>query len=186
MKLDSRQFRFTVPFATFSARRLVRLGGKRGSLHLQETALVAEGELLRFTFIIGLEWLFRRALSEWTMVTVPYSRIQAVRISKLWPLRVLSALFVIGSIALIAYVWNSDFAPPIMVFGFAGTLLLAYVNLRVRKSIHVEYWRKDRRRRLVFQIPRRVLRQSFLSTLGAHQEAARQFRLPAPELTSSG
>ena len=87
MKLDSRQFRFTVPFATFSARRLVKLGGKRGSLHLQETALVAEGELLRFTFIIGLEWLFRRALSEWTMVTVPYSRIQAVRISKLWPLR---------------------------------------------------------------------------------------------------
>jgi hypothetical protein len=141
MKLDSRQFRFSVPFATFSARRLVKLGGKRGSLHLQETALVAEGELLRFTFIIGLEWLFRRALSEWTMVTVPYSRIQAVRISKLWPLRILSALFVVGWIALTAYLWDSDFAPPIMVFGFAGTLLLAYVNLRVRKSIHVEYWR---------------------------------------------
>jgi hypothetical protein len=183
MKLDSRQFRFSVPFATFSARRLVKLGGKRGSLHLQETALVAEGELLRFTFIIGLEWLFRRALSEWTMVTVPYSRIQAVRISKLWPLRILSALFVVGWIALTAYLWDSDFAPPIMVFGFAGTLLLAYVNLRVRKSIHVEYWRKDRRRRIVFQIPRRALRESFLKSLRAHQEAARQFGMTPAGVT---
>jgi hypothetical protein len=183
MKLDSRQFRFAVPFATFSARRLVKLGGKRGSLHLQETALVAEGELLRFTFIIGLEWLFRRALSEWTMVTVPYSRIETVRVSKLWPLRVLSALFVVGSTALTAYLWSSDFAPPIMVFGFAGTLLLAYVNLRIRKSIHVEYSRKDKRRRLVFQIPRRALRQSFLETLRAHQEAARQFGVKPPAVT---
>jgi hypothetical protein len=183
MKLDSRQFRFAVPFATFSARRLVRLGGKRGSLHLQETALVAEGELLRFTFIIGLEWLFRRALSEWTMVTVPYSRIEAVRISKLWPLRILSAFFVVGWIALTACLWNRDFAPPIMVFGFAGTLLLAYVNLRVRKSIHVEYWRKDRRRRLVFQIPRRALRESFLNTLRAHQESARQFGMTPAAVT---
>ena len=70
----------------------MKLGGKRGSLHLQETALVAEGELLRFTFIIGLEWLFRRALSEWTMVTSRIRESSSVRISKLWPLRVLSAL----------------------------------------------------------------------------------------------
>jgi hypothetical protein len=186
MKLDARQFRFSVPFATFSARRLVKLGGKRGSLHLQETALVAEGELLRFTFIIGLEWLFRRALSEWTMVTVPYSRIQTVRISKLWPLRILSALFVVAWIALTAYLWTSDFAPPVMVFGFAGTLLLAYVNLRVRKSIHVEFWRRDRRRRLVFQIPRRALRESFLKTLRDHREAARQFGTTTPATVAVG
>jgi hypothetical protein len=70
-----------------------------------------------------------------------------------------------------------------MVFGFAGTLLLAYVNLRVRKSIHVEYWRKDRRRRIVFQIPRRALRESFLKSLRAHQEAARQFGMTPAGVT---
>ena len=183
MKLDSRQFRFTVPFATFSARRLVKLGGKRGSLHLQETALVAEGELLRFTFIIGLEWLFRRALSEWTMVTVPYSRIQAVRISKLWPLRRSLRTPCRWLDRPHRLLVEQRRRAPIMVLGFAGTLLLAYVNLRVRKSIHVEYWRKDRRRRLVFQIPRRALRESFLKSLRDHQEAARQFGMTPPAVT---
>ena len=50
-----------------------------------------------------------------------------------------------------------------MVFGFAGTLLMIYVNLRVRKSIHVEFWRKDRPRRIVFQIRRRGCGNRFLS-----------------------
>src|SRR5262245_36202943 len=123
MRLDSRQFRFVVPFVSYPRRKVVRFGGRRGSIQIQETALVVEGELLRFTFIIGLEWLFRRALSEWTTVTVPYSRIDSVRLSRLWPLRVFTFLFTVIWIALTAWFWDHDAIAPIMVIGFLLILL---------------------------------------------------------------
>ena len=96
MRLDDRHIRFIRPFWPKIGQRLVPLGGRRGSVHLQETALVVEGDLLRFRFLLGIEWLFRQALSEWTSVTVPYARIERVRRSRLWPLRSVSLLLVVA------------------------------------------------------------------------------------------
>src|SRR5262245_21912066 len=178
MRLDSRQFRFVVPFVSLPRRKVVRFGGKRGSIQIQETALVVEGELLRFTFIIGLEWLFRRALSEWTTVTVPYSRIDSVRLSKLWPLRVLTLLFTAIWIALSAWFWDNEAVAPIMVIGFALFVLLLYVNFRVKRAVRVVFQAKDRRRVLAFTVRRRPLRHAFMETLRRHQDAARQYQIP--------
>ena len=65
-----------------------------------------EGEFLRFKLFMGIEWLFRRALSEWTTVTVPYSRIERVRVTRAWFARLLAplAIFVIWTILAVA-VW---------------------------------------------------------------------------------
>ena len=92
MRLDARQVRFVPSFLPTWRTRTLRLGGRRGGLHLQEPALVLEGELLRFRLVFGIEWLFRQALSEWTTVTVPYSRIVTVRRTWAWLVRFLLVL----------------------------------------------------------------------------------------------
>jgi hypothetical protein len=179
MRLDQRQVRFVVPFWPSLAHK-VRLGGQRGSLNLQETALVVEGELIRFSFF-GIEWLFRRALSEWTTVTVPYSRIVAVRHVRLWLLR-------IGSVVLTALVWALAVslwrAEPLMagvavVLGFVGTVLVGFINFLVRSYHRVTYRGKDGRRRLLtFAVRTKRLRKPFLDTLAAHRAAAAAYMSP--------
>src|SRR5262245_33601650 len=84
MKLGPRQIRFIRPFWPALSGRRLRFACRRNPIHLQETELVVEGETLRFHYL-GIAGLCARSLSEWTMVTVPSSRINSMRYrSNLW------------------------------------------------------------------------------------------------------
>jgi hypothetical protein len=177
MRLDHRQVRFVTPFAlTLRRPNHIRLGGSRGHVDLQETALVAEGELMRFSFL-GTEWLFRRALSEWTAVTVPYGRITAVRYDRLFALRIISILVVaVGaalSAALLLAEGDSTTGWAMAVFTAVLALLFGALNLWLKPSYQVRYRGKDGRIYLLaFTVRVKRLRKPFQDTLAAHRDAA--------------
>jgi hypothetical protein len=159
------------------------LGGRRCSLHLQEPAMVLEGELLRFRLIFGIEWLFRRALSEWTTITVPYSRIMRVRRSRTWLTSIIlilaicvvlagPALFILGDVGVFALVAMGAAPPLAIVFG--------YILVRLRSTITVVYRSKGgKRTQVTFWVRKRATRRTFLDTLAAHRAAAVQ-HTPVP------
>lgn len=101
MKLDPNQVRLLTPFLPGLTRRRLRFAGKRNAVHLQETALVVEGDLLRFHYL-GFERLFAGAVCEWTTVTVPYSRITRVKYRSRLLLRLAILLPILGMAGLIA------------------------------------------------------------------------------------
>jgi hypothetical protein len=177
MRLDHRQVRFVTPFGlTLRRPNHIRLGGSRGHLDLQETAVVAEGELMRFSFL-GTEWLFRRALSEWTTVTVPYGRITSVRYDRLVALRIVSILLVAVVAAFSATLLLAEGDPTTgwTMAGFAAILALLFgvLNLWMKPSYQVRYRGKDGRTYLLaFTVRAKRLRKPFLDTLAAHQAAA--------------
>src|SRR5215204_507603 len=99
MRLDPRKVRFVAPlFHVGMFGGAVRFVGKENTVHLQETALVAEGNLLKVG-LLGLELLFRRALAEWSTITVPYSRITAVRYVRFPALRVVALVVLAACLA---------------------------------------------------------------------------------------
>ena len=73
MKLEARHVRFRASLPWFTRHRMLFVG-KRNTLQLLETALVIEGYLMRLFFPL-VDAFFRRPLSEWSTITVPYSRI---------------------------------------------------------------------------------------------------------------
>lgn len=171
MRLDGRNVRFVTPFILIEGRRkkYIRLGRRRGNLHLQETALVVEGELLRFHYF-GIELFFRRALSEWTTVTVPYSRIEARRPSR-WKAIAL-ALAVVAWVAFLGFVAEDagDWAGGGMC-GLAWFLPVLYLLWRGRVRHTVTFRGKDGKQRvLMFKVRPKAVRQQFLATLEAHRK----------------
>lgn len=67
--------RFTGTFAAFMTyRRTLGMSGK-GTLHLQETAMVLEGGLPRFRVPFLGGWVLEAILAERTVRTIPYSAI---------------------------------------------------------------------------------------------------------------
>jgi hypothetical protein len=185
MRLENRQVRFIVPFLSLRPRQIVKLGGRRGSLHLQETALVVEGELLCFSFILGLEWLFRRALSQWTTLTIPYSRIERVHVTSLWPLRLGTLLFTAAWVALMFWTWdNNEVIPLVMVIGAAIVMVLGYMNLRLRRVVSIRFCSKDRRRMLAMVLRPKAMRSAFLDMLNKHRSMAQKFQTTT--LTQNG
>src|SRR5262249_16693518 len=150
-RLADRQIRFIVPFWPSIRRRKVRLGGRRGSLHLQETALVAEGEILRF-YYFGLELMFRRVVSEWTTVTVPCGRTGSVRSYRRLVLRVVWAAALLAGLAESAWLmsWGAPEAGvATLLLTAILALLLGYINWRVRPAYGVVFRNKDGRPRLL-------------------------------------
>ena len=73
MKFGPHSLRFLAPVWTMFRRYLVFVG-RTTTIHLQETALVIEGDRRLFTLPI-LDMFVQPALSERSMVTIPYSRI---------------------------------------------------------------------------------------------------------------
>ena len=67
MKIDGKQVHIRPRFC-----------GKRHSAQLTEPALVLQGEIRKLSFPI-VDMLFVRALSEWTTMTIPYSRLIKLR-----------------------------------------------------------------------------------------------------------
>jgi hypothetical protein len=168
------------------------LNGKQNSVQLLETALVVEGYLLKVR-LLGLETLFVQSLSEWTTVTVPYSRIGNARYSSFWPLRLglLAAPFVFLALAIGMESYFGEksravswLAAPLAALGgislFFGPALAWLIKPRYR----VEYRAKDGKRTVfAFRIRSKKLRKEFDATLQRNRASA-QGHSPVPRVNA--
>jgi hypothetical protein len=182
MKFGPRDLRFTYPvWASF--RGVVVFIGRRNTLHLQETALVIEGDLLRFQLPI-IDWFVRRVFCEWTMLTVPYSRIVRHRYCRYRTVKVLWWLFVAAVAGLMGLAVAQG--PPKEYAALAMLLLALFVMGLllhwVFRPRHVLTFRgADGRRRLVcFRITSRPQRQKFIGLLKANLDAVKALRAAPP------
>jgi hypothetical protein len=182
MKLTPKQVRFIIPFWSGPFRRWHRFSGKRNTVQLQETALVVEGELLRF-YYFGLERLFARVLSEWTSVTVPYSRIESVRYrTYLWlRLFILLPIFALATLMMVGLLWEATGTPDAVTMALAASSLLvalfAFVIWRgIGPSYTLEYRAKDGvLTAMYFRVRAVVVRREFDAALAKYRDAARVF-----------
>ena len=180
MRLGPRQVRLITPFWPTLTGRTLRFTGRRNSIDLQETALVAEGDLLLFP-CLGLERLFGRVLSARTTVTVPYSRLLAVRYR---PRRVLRLVLLAGLAAVMflnfqlprmpAAEWTSLDAVGDALLAVPFVALGAVVWWGIRPAYAVRFRaRGGRRTRLHFAVRSRAVRAQFDAALAEYRRAAR-------------
>jgi hypothetical protein len=182
MKLGPKQVRFVRPFWPALFGRTLRFAGRRNTIHLQETALVVEGEILRFHYL-GLERLIARALSEWTMVTLPYSRIASVRYRSHLGLR-LAILLAAAALSTLAMrlpwtpsgEWTSlDMVADALV-AVPVVVLAGLIWWGIRSSYALVFRSKDGARiRLCFVIRSKAQRLAFDTVLGSYREASRVY-----------
>jgi hypothetical protein len=178
--LDPKQVRFVAPFLSGLMPGRLAFYGNRNAVHLQETALVVEGELLRFHFL-GLERFFARALSEWTTVTVPYGRIVRVKYRSKIVVRVLLVLpaVLFGLLAVVAVkdMKPADLTGPITLL--VGCLLLIGLILylvlrRLVPTYTITFRSKDgKKRAFSFAVRSKAARREFDAALAAYRDAAR-------------
>jgi hypothetical protein len=186
MKLEARQVRFQVASTWFARHRQRRFVGNRNTLQLLETALVIEGYRMRFFFPL-LDSFFRQALSEWTTITVPYSRIVRFKHSTRLLLRIVVtsvSWFPFGLLLVLVFLaagqegWAKISAGASYVFGvFAvlALLLTVYCQFRLAPRNYLWYREADGRPTLlVFRIRSRPLQQAFERQLEGYRQAARE------------
>jgi hypothetical protein len=188
VKLDPRSVRFVPPlFAPFG--RSPRLVGRQNTVHLQETALVIEGEVLKQTMPL-VDSIFRRALAGWTTITVPYSRIVEHRHLKRRVMRALaSLLFLIPILPFVAPLFLSrgrDRADALAVAPvgvFVGLTLTGLAWWLLSPLDRLDFRRADGRRvRVFFRIRRRQVREEFTELLERNRAAAaKASRQAAPD-----
>jgi hypothetical protein len=181
MKLEAKQVRMLIPFLpSFRVDRLWFVGN-RNTLQLLETALVIEGYRMRFFFPL-LDHFFRQPLSEWTTLTVPYSRILRFQYAPRILLRVLVTALLCLPIGLslfeLAFAdpkWDpasGAFLAPLVVLILVLTL---YCNFRMFASRNYLWYRQSNGRRavLVFRIRSRKMQQAFEQQLQSYLQATR-------------
>ena len=181
MKLDPKQVRLLTPFLPGVFRRRLRFTGRRNAVHLQETALVVEGDLMRFHYL-GLERLFAGVISEWTTVTVPYSRITRVRFRRNLLVRLALLVPVLGLAALMAVgIVNSAPSEGEILLSL-GALALPVLGLwflvwRGLGPTHlVEFRAKDGTpTAITFRVRSKALRKEFDAALARYRDAARRY-----------
>ena len=185
MKFGPQGLRFTWPFWT-PFRRLLAFLHCGGTLHLQETALVIEGDLIRFRLPV-LDLFVKPAFAERTLVTIPYSRIvrlsrpRYVTVKVLWWL-LAGALFAVYAPSL----WD-PFDPgwSLYLLALLGLLflLLGFVVHRFFRPRHALWFRgADGRPRLVcFCLAPAKRRRQFAELLQANWDAARALAARAGE-----
>jgi hypothetical protein len=179
MRLGPRQVRMIAPFWPTLIGRTLRFMGRRNTIQLQETALVAEGDLLLFP-CLGLERLFGKALSARTTVTVPYSRLIAVRYRRRRVLR----LIIVGLLAAVVALtvdapWDDptgfEWVPDALIL-VPVAVLAALVWWGIRPAYVLRFRTKDGwRTRLQFAIRSRALRAEFDAALAGYREVARTY-----------
>jgi membrane protein YdbS with pleckstrin-like domain len=183
MRLDPKKVRFVFPtFSLGLSRSVLRFVGRENTVQLSETALAVEGNLLKVG-LMGVELLFRRALAEWSSVTIPYSRITRVRYVR-FPLARLVALLLFcvcaaATVRVALDLWEPEAATRVVIF-----LLLAlgsgYVVARISPRFVITFRsRGGRRTGLKFQVTSRQLRREFDRKLREYREAARRYAPPA-------
>jgi hypothetical protein len=183
MKLEGKHVRFLTPSFVWFTRKL-QFVGNRNTMQLLETALVLEGYLMRFFFPV-LDRFFRQPLSEWTTVTVPYSRIvrfeYAPRRVAHWLLTaVLWLPFAFIAVAFLSHQEQQlDWAEMAYYLGLPALVLLL-LNLLCNYWLlaprnHLWFRRADGRRvLLVFRIPSRKRRVAFEEQLRAYRQTIRK------------
>ena len=181
MRLDPRKVRFVAPmFHVGVFGGAVRFVGRENTVHLQETALVAEGNLLKVG-LLGLEILFRRALAEWSAVTVPYSRITAAPYVRFPLLRVIALVVLALCFAIPPGIAVFDW-PAGLALGIAAivpALLAVYVAARVSARYVIRFRARDgRKTKLMFRITSAKLRTEFNRRLRENRDAAARYANP--------
>lgn len=185
MKLDSRHVHFTLPFLTqVTADGPPRFAGKEKTIHLRETAFVVEGGMLKVSFL-GLELFFRRAITEYTSLTIPYQRMQETKQIR-WPLPrliflVLMFLLPVTAVFLFIGVPTHPSYITAMIIGYLvcgfGTALSVYALIRIRARYEIVYLDKHNKRcRLLFRISSKPILAQFEQTLKQYVDAARRYQ----------
>jgi hypothetical protein len=194
MKLQgSRQVRFRPVAPWFGRRRLILHGG-RSSIQLLETALVIEGFLQRLFFFVLVDRFFRMALSEWTTVTVPYSRVLRFYYRGMLAQRIVATLLLWLPVLLLALGaavsdhvdWGG------VTWAGGGLALLAVVlTLYVHLSLYAPrcylwFRQADGRRAVVsFRVPSKRRRLDFEAQLREYRRATRARGVAMQELSEA-
>jgi hypothetical protein len=179
MKIDPRYVRFFPPFLQLPGRPRLWFVGRGNTIHLHETAVVLEGYLKRLGMPL-VDLFFLRVLSEWTTVTVPYSRILSYRFINRRVLRYLIyvALWAIPLLCLLTLVWDSyDVFTPVYTAVLSSLLaLLVTLYLKYRLLVprnYLRYQRADGRRvSVTFRITSRKRQAEFTALLESNRRAA--------------
>ncbi|HEY2787503.1 MAG TPA: hypothetical protein VGJ05_21280 [Fimbriiglobus sp.] len=188
MKLTPKQVKLVYPFLPGITSRVLRFTGRRNTVHLQETALVLEGELIRFHYL-GLERLFARALAEWTTITIPYSRLIRVKYKSRRFLRLFVVLSFVLIIGLLSFGLFSRHASnpelTILLLSGGGPILglLCWVMFRaILPGFAVTFRARDgTKTRFLFQVKKKPHRKEFGERLREYRAAAKAFVVPGQE-----
>jgi len=190
MKFGPRNLRFALPLWTIF-RRPVRFLRKGNTMHLQETALVIEGDLLRFRLPI-IDQFIQRALSERSMLTIPYSRILRHRYCRYWtwkglvwgwgglPFLLLPMALALSTVDSWRDLLTVDFFVSIALAA-VGMILCGVLAHLLFRSRHVLVFRQANGKcaLICFRFTDRKSREKFMALLQANQEAARSLVSPA-------
>lgn len=177
MKLETRHVVFLPTFAWFWQTSL-KFVGRANTVQLLDTALVIEGNRQTIGFPV-FDFLFKAALSEWTTVTVPYSRIVKCKFTRLWILRVL-LIAVIWMPLLIVFIGAFGAAGPgyyealmLVLFGagFGGVMLYVWMRMLAARFVLVYRAPNGRRMRTAFRVRPRAVRRAFAERLEANRKA---------------
>lgn len=181
MRLDPKKVKFISPMSPGVVSRPLRFVGREKTVHLQETALVVEGNLLKVG-LLGLELMFRRALAEWSSVTIPYSRITRVRYVRFPLLRLLSLVYLWGwPIFSILVALGPGFLAGLTGFliGLIPGVVAVYVLVRVPPRFVIDFRTRDgQRSRLMLHVTPKPLLMEFAARLQEFRDAAGRFRTP--------
>jgi hypothetical protein len=177
MKLSPGQVKFHAPF--WPTGRRPRFVGKANTLQLLETALVVEGHRQRL-FMPVVDSFFLQALSEWTTITVPYSRILSFRRSRRLVLRVLVTLLFWAPAVLLAGsgVLSGEGSGASLLAGGLIALLVLPLNFLVVFRLlaprnELVFRQADgRRSRLAFTIRSAKRQKAFAEQLAAYRKSA--------------
>ncbi len=180
MKVDAKNIRF-VAVGPWFRRRSLQFVGRANTMQLLETALVIEGYRQTIGYPV-IDFLFRWALSEWTTVTVPYSRIVYCRFSGPWFMRGLVCLLVLLpvfglliSLLIAIFVLGKD-SGAISVFIFAAVAfpLLVWLTFRLLPARYsLKFGLPGGKVGLTrFRIKNRKLRKAFEEKLRENRKAA--------------
>jgi len=184
MKIEGKNIRFLPP-SSFLGRNGLYFVGRANSIQLLDTALVIEGDQK----VIGLfvvDLFFRQALSEWTTVTIPYSRIVKCQYSRqllkmlafflliFLPILAIIALSLAGEGGFSAQEWIALVIVAVFMLIPIGLLFLVfYFVFDIGPRTTLIYRRPDGRSiRIAFRIRPSALREKFLARLEANRKAA--------------
>jgi hypothetical protein len=177
MKLEPREIRF-IPPTVWSGRGRLWLLGKQNTLHLQETALVIEGEILKQSFPF-LDLFFRKALSGWTTITVPYSRILKYRYRGSPILSTIATLFAWSPAVMLLILSPTvpggemaSYVATVAITAAVATALTAFFHLWLFRRINLIAFRRANGRKTTaqFRIKSQKLQRAFMAALKANRE----------------
>jgi hypothetical protein len=183
MKLGTKDVKF-VGIIPWFGRRGLRFVGRGNTIQLLETALVIEGNQKTIGLFI-VDILFQQALSEWTTVTVPYSRVEGCRFKRMWlaKLLVLTPLFLCLYLPCLVGIISVTTTMKEFAEGFGVimgvelaivTALVIYLAIRFLGARHfLMFQRADGQRMLTcFHIRKRAMRKAFEELLQANRQTA--------------